>query len=285
MMKAGTTVFWTQRDYSGNAVRVVKSVTVGEPFDIERSRGGTVRCCRLLLNRLARLDDLSTSETTIDRPKTAEPSKPKREPAPKQRPKASASPPPVPTPAAVDSGKCAVLAIDFMNLLVRAWHAGVPTETHAVRSMFQTVGNAIRKLNPDHVVFAFDGGHTMRSELLQEYKANRPAKDPNLIAQQALAETAIKISGFDSIRIDGWEADDVLASIAAAFPDTVIVSSDKDLLAMPCIAERCRVFEPWAEGKFVTADSKLGIPASSVTDFLALSARAQALKAAYDSVQ
>jgi hypothetical protein len=105
---------------------------------------------------------------------------------------------------------------------------------------------------------------------VSEYKANRPEKDPNLIAQQALAETAIKISGFDSIRIDGWEADDVLASIAAAHPDTVIVSSDKDLLAMPCIAERCRIFEPWSEGKFVTSESKLDILAHHVTDYLAI---------------
>lgn len=270
-MKAGTTVFWTQRDYAGNAVRVVKSSTVGEPFDIQLSQGGVVRCCRLLINRLARLDDLSESEMPIDRPKPVKKATTaKRERAPVQPKQTPPRVAPVSESSAVVSGKCAVLAIDFMNLLVRAWHAGAPTETHAVRSLFQTVGNAIRKLNPDHVVFAFDGGHKMRSELLPEYKANRPAKDPNLITQQALAETAIKISGFDSIRIDGWEADDVLASIAAAHPDTVIVSSDKDLLAMPCIAERCRVFEPWAEGKFVTSESKLDILAHHVTDYLAI---------------
>ncbi len=168
------------------------------------------------------------------------------------------------------TGSPYVVAIDFLNVLVRAWHAGKPTETHAVRSLFQTVANTIRKLQPRHVVFALDGGHALRSQLLPEYKAHRPDPDPGLQAQKALAEQALQICGFQAVRVPEWEADDVLASIACRHPDTVIVSSDKDLLALSGQAERCRIYHPWADGTFVTAEEKLGLPAGQVTDYLAL---------------
>lgn len=176
---------------------------------------------------------------------------------------ADASSIPVPSP-------CNVLAVDFLNVLVRAYHAGKPNETHAVRSLFQTVANAIRKIKPAHVVFAMDGGHDLRSELQPEYKAHRPESEPLLKSQKELAERALQIAGFQCIRIDGWEADDVLASLAMSFSDTVIVSSDKDLLVMPALADRCRVYHPWGEGSFATAEEKLEIPAHLVTDYLAL---------------
>lgn len=180
---------------------------------------------------------------------------------PAERPAAAASPVKAP---------CNVLAIDFMNLLVRAWHVGKPTETHAVRSMFQTVANAIRKLNPAYVVFALDGGHARRTELLPEYKAHRQPHDPNLKAQIALAQQALQVAGFYCIRRDGWEADDVLATLAESYSDTVIVSSDKDLLVMTGRAMRCRVFHPWGDGEFVTAQAKIGLDPEQITDYLAL---------------
>lgn len=160
-----------------------------------------------------------------------------------------------------------ILAIDFLNLLVRAWHAGKPSESHAIRGMCQTVASAIRAVKPSCVVFAMDGGHTHRSQLLPQYKAHRPPSDPDLVRQRALAEQAIQIAGFQTIRIDGWEADDVLASIATRYRGTVICSSDKDLLAL---ADRCRIYHPWSGGSWATPEDKLGIPAGQVTDYLAL---------------
>lgn len=176
---------------------------------------------------------------------------------------ASASPSAV---GAIPSG-CSVLAVDFLNLLVRAFHAGKPTDTHAVRSMFQTVANTIRTLRPRTVVFAMDGGHDFRSGLLPEYKAHRPEPEPLLQAQKHLAEQALRLAGFQAIRVVGWEADDVIASIATAHSDAVICSCDKDLLSLTGTA---RVFHPWGDGGFVRPEDKLGLPAGQVSDYLAL---------------
>jgi 5'-3' exonuclease len=160
-----------------------------------------------------------------------------------------------------------VLAIDFLNLLVRAYHSGTKTETHAVRSMFQTVAAAIRELRPELIVFAMDGGHDHRTALLPQYKAHRPEPEPLLQSQKALAEQAIAAAGFQSIRVQGFEADDVLASIARQRSGVVICSCDKDLLALCGVA---RIYHPWSGGKFMTAEEKLELPAGQVTDFLAL---------------
>ncbi len=165
------------------------------------------------------------------------------------------------------SAGTALLAIDFLNLLVRSYHAGAPSEIHAVRGMFQTVASAIRALRPERIVFALDGGHDHRTVLLPQYKAHRPPSEPGLVAQKRLAEDAIRAAGIPAIRITGFEADDVLASIASRHRGTVLCSSDKDLLALAGIA---RVYHPWSGGQFVTPDEKLGLPAGMVTDYLAL---------------
>lgn len=168
---------------------------------------------------------------------------------------------------AVQPAAVPVVAFDFLNLLVRAFHAGKPTETHAVVSMFRTVANTINRLKPAHVVFALDGGHVRRSELLPQYKAHRPEPEALLKQQKALAEMALLAAGFQCVRVDGWEADDVIASIVEQHSGAVICSSDKDLLSL---AGRARVWLPWGDGGWITPDEKLGLPAGQVSEYLAL---------------
>lgn len=170
-------------------------------------------------------------------------------------------------PQAEPSQPCKVLAIDFLNLLVRAYHAGKPTETHAVRSLFQTMASAVRALRPERIVFALDGGHAHRDALLPAYKAHRPAPEPLLVKQRELAERALKAAGLQAVRVVDFEADDIIASIADFHQNVVICSSDKDLLALGGYA---RIYHPWGAGAFVTAEEMLGLPSGQVTDFLAL---------------
>lgn len=165
------------------------------------------------------------------------------------------------------SERPAILAIDFLNLLVRAWHTGKPSEVHAVRSMFQTVAKAVRKLQPATVVFCMDGGYEHRTKILSTYKQNRPPSDPDLVRQRELAEDAIRLAGFCAIRVDGFEADDVVATIAKNFDGVVIASSDKDLLALGGVAQ---IYHPWSDGEFVTAEAKLDVCPGQVTDYLSL---------------
>lgn len=255
-------LYWTPNAANGSpSDRSYLVSTVGPAFVVHRNSDNVpVECVILSNNRLAPVSQLSTT------PRGTTPRSEKREP----RREKTAEAPLATRNSQLASSTCNVLAIDFLNVLVRAFHAGKPTETHAVRSMFQTVASAIRKLRPAHVVFAMDGGHKLRSELLPQYKAHRPPSDPLLTAQKALAETAIRVAGFQAIRVIDWEADDVLATLATRFSDTVIASCDKDLLAMTGQATRCRIYHPWGDGQMMTAEEKIGLPAHQVTDYLAL---------------
>ncbi|GAB5441079.1 MAG: hypothetical protein Fues2KO_14280 [Fuerstiella sp.] len=291
-LKRGATVWWCKRDHAGEVCLRRQVTLAADPFDIERSDGTPSTVVALTCHRLAAVRDLFEHESDVPpMPKksraasrggrgrgdrkatdrtTADPlpmvAAPKSAPssattaAPTKRPAEPATP-------AAEIEPVEILAIDFMNLLVRAWHAGKPTETHAVRSMFQTVAGAIRKLNPAKVVFCMDGGHAHRSKILPSYKAHRPPSDPGLVAQRELATEAIAAAGFCSVRVEGYEADDVLASIAKACDGVVIASSDKDLFALAGFA---RIFKPWSGGEFVRCEDVLGIPPGQVVDYLAL---------------
>lgn len=294
---SGTVVTWQVPSRDGRIARSVRTVVTSDVQPVYRTDGRVVDCVTLACFRFVPVDQLVIGEVpentrpvkeglsagarTPEQARTSavrEVSRPAEESgksavrtpqatAPqKTAPRTTTPSPPAAKPAA-NHVPCHGLAIDFLNLLVRAFHAGKPTDTHAVRSMFQTVANAIRTLNPRHVVFAMDGGHDVRSRLLPEYKAHRPEPEPLLQSQKQLAEQALQIAGFQTVRVAGWEADDVLASLATLHPQTVICSSDKDLLSLAGIA---RVFHPWGPGEFVTPESKLGLPAGQVSDYLAL---------------
>ncbi|MFM9963110.1 MAG: 5'-3' exonuclease H3TH domain-containing protein [Planctomycetaceae bacterium] len=183
-----------------------------------------------------------------------------------------------------------LVAIDFLNLLVRCFHVGTPSDVHGVRGLLICVAKLIRTLKPARVVFAAEGGYAHRTALLATYKEHRPPKSPELAAQIELAERALSAIGWPLIRVEGFEADDVLASLvsgtalaagrsretepaASAVPLTsvAIISTDKDLLQL---LPRCRVWNPFGEaGGWQTADTvraKFGCELHQLGDWLAL---------------
>lgn len=271
----GDVAWWITRDRLGTLLSKTKIVVATPPEPVRRSDGSTSWCVVTTSQRLVNVEKLFTIDdpaASITMPKT-----PKNKPAARKKvtAKKQVSTPAKTTPHQQPQASPAipvdVLAIDFLNLLVRAWHTGKVTEVHAVRSMFQTVANAVRNLRPKRVVFALDGGHKHRSELLPTYKAHRKPSDPNLTEQKALGEAAIEMAGFCAVRVVDFEADDVLATIAEKHENVVICSSDKDLLAKGSTA---RIYHPWKGGKFpesfVKSDDVLGIPWHQVTDYLSL---------------
>jgi len=166
--------------------------------------------------------------------------------------------------------------VDYLNLLVRAFYGGPVSKVHAVRSMFETLCNVLDRLCPEYLVFALDGGHLERSQRHPAYKADREAKPAELVEQIALGEQALEALGWPSIRVVGWEADDVLASMATQFRDVaiavILVTSDKDVLQVAG-ETGANVYQPWKEGLHFNnarCQQKYGVPLSRMRDYLAL---------------
>jgi DNA polymerase-1 len=90
---------------------------------------------------------------------------------------------------------------------------------------------------PTHVAVIFDkGSHTFRNDMYDLYKANREAMPEDLRPQMPLTRTATEAFNIACKEIEGFEADDIIATLAvqarAAGGRCTIISSDKDLMQL-----------------------------------------------------
>ncbi len=178
----------------------------------------------------------------------------------------------------------AVYLVDGYNFLFRAYHA-LPmltapdgTPTNAVRGVVSMLHALRRDARPPYLAVVFDAGkETFRNELYPAYKANRPEPPEDLVPQFAVVREALDALDVPRIEQEGYEADDIIATIAAKAHaegrPVVIVSSDKDLMQLvtdgpPPIylydTMKQVVYDPAA------VETKLGVPPEKVADFLAL---------------
>lgn len=169
-----------------------------------------------------------------------------------------------------------VVVVDYLNLLVRAFHASPPSRINGVRGMLETVGSVIDRLSPEYLIFAMDGGYRHRTELLPSYKAHRGPKPPGLQEQIDLGQEVLEALGWPSIRVQDFEADDVIASLATQLDPFAagmfIASSDKDLIQL-LASTSAVIHQPWNGGTFVNAKAcveKYGIGPKQLGDYLAL---------------
>ncbi len=138
--------------------------------------------------------------------------------------------------------------IDGSGFIFRAYHAlppltrksdGLPIGAVAgfcnmVWKMLQETGGADA---PTHVAVVFDKSeHTFRNELYPLYKAQRPEAPDDLKPQFRLIRDATRAFNLACIEMDGFEADDIIATYAtqaaAAGGRVTIVSADKDLMQL-----------------------------------------------------
>jgi 5'-3' exonuclease len=135
-----------------------------------------------------------------------------------------------------------LLAVDLSNVITRAWYA-FPTPLHlddgrpcqAVESALRTITRIAREEAVDDIVAAADGANHcgFRRTIDPGYKALRPPRPEELRDQVNLAREVLDTAGIPVIECPGYEADDVLASLAQRYPgNVVVVSGDKDMLAL-----------------------------------------------------
>lgn len=139
----------------------------------------------------------------------------------------------------MSSGTTLVLA-DGTAMLYRGFYAipGLSTSagrpTNAVFGFIRMMEQLLRDWRPSHAVVVFDGGiPPERRTLLPGYKANRKPMPDALRSQFPMAESYLAAAGICSERMDGEEADDVMATLVArahgTFEHVFVATSDKDL--------------------------------------------------------
>jgi DNA polymerase-1 len=172
--------------------------------------------------------------------------------------------------------------IDGSSQMYRAYHAirGLTgpdgRSTNAVYGFVTMLRKLIEEHRPTAVVAAFDlAGPTFRSEMAADYKANRAPMPPDLIEQVPWVHRACEALGVPIVTCEGFEADDVIATIANRAGDAgyqvVIVTGDKDLLQL--VRDTIVVLNPRDEGIWYDAEGvrkRFGVPPERVVDVLAL---------------
>ncbi len=136
-----------------------------------------------------------------------------------------------------------ITIIDTFGFFFRSYFALPPLRnsdgfpTGLLTGFINLIDSLRRDHNTDYLVFALDSkGKTFRNEIYPEYKANRDAPPEDLIKQLPIAIDWITEMGFANLSKDGYEADDVIATVAKFAKEqglkVRIVSHDKDLYQM-----------------------------------------------------
>lgn len=180
-----------------------------------------------------------------------------------------------------------VYILDSYGLIYRAYFALINrplTNTRgqnisAVVIFFRNLRTLLAKHNPRYLAAAFDSRTpTFRHEMYSEYKATRQKTPEDLHAQVPWIEEILTALGVKVLRADGFEADDIIATVAKKCAEEGrpcrILSGDKDLLQL--VTEDCKEMQPdkanggWETDGIAEVQAKWGIPPEKILDYLSL---------------
>ncbi|MBE2180419.1 MAG: flap endonuclease [Chthoniobacterales bacterium] len=156
--------------------------------------------------------------------------------------------------------------------------------TNAVFGFVKALRKMIADVRPDAAAVVWDAGlPERRMQLLPSYKQQREETPPDLSVQFPVIERAVAALGFHNVRLEGHEADDLIASYAAAARrkgggDVVIATNDKDIYAL--VGEGIAVYSTnktdtggAKDGVLLgpaEVEAKWGVPPGLIPDVLAL---------------
>jgi DNA polymerase-1 len=129
---------------------------------------------------------------------------------------------------------------------------------------------------PSHLAVVFDAGAvTFRNAIYDRYKANRPPPPDDLIPQFPLVRDATRAFGVSCVEMDGFEADDLIATYARLAREAgarcTIISSDKDLMQL-VEDGKVELYDTMKNKRIASAEvmEKFGVPPSKVIEVQAL---------------
>lgn len=115
-----------------------------------------------------------------------------------------------------------LVLIDGNAILHRAYHALPPltapdgSVVNAVYGFTSMILKIFTDLAPSHMAVAFDrAAPTFRKKIFTEYQAQRPKMEDALVSQIEKVHDMVKALGIPIYELDGYEADDILATITS----------------------------------------------------------------------
>ena len=130
--------------------------------------------------------------------------------------------------------------LDAYALIYRAYYAFIKNprinskgmNTSAIMGFVNTLNEILTKEQPTHIGVAFDHGKTFRDEAFPSYKAQREETPEDIRASVPIIKQIIKAMHIPVLQVDGFEADDVIGTLATkagkAGITTYMLTPDKD---------------------------------------------------------
>lgn len=172
--------------------------------------------------------------------------------------------------------------IDGNSFCYRAFYAirslsnskGQPT--NAIYGFNSMLNRIIKDEKPDMLAVAFDlKGPTFRHKKFEEYKMHRKPMPDDLVSQMAYIKRLVQAHNIPIYEMQGYEADDVLATLAKKAQvkdiETFIVTGDKDALQL--VDSHIKVYSAHKEGLIYDAHKvkeAYGVEPDRITDIMAL---------------
>ena len=171
--------------------------------------------------------------------------------------------------------------IDGSGYIFRAYHGLPPmtrrdgTPVNAVFGFSQMLMKLIADLETDYLAVIFDAARkNYRNDIYADYKANRPEAPEDLVPQFALIREATRAFNVPCIEMEGYEADDLIATYTKAAvangDEVTVVSSDKDLMQL--VSDKVTLLDPMKQKRIGHAEvhEKFGVAPEKVLDVLSL---------------
>ncbi|MEK6707149.1 MAG: DNA polymerase I [Bdellovibrionota bacterium] len=173
--------------------------------------------------------------------------------------------------------------IDVSSFIYRAFfairrlHSRKGEPTNAVYGVANMLSRLWDEAKPQYAAVVFDSREpSFRKQEYHAYKANRSSPPEDLIPQFSRIEQLVAGLEIPSFRKSGFEADDLIATLALKWRDAapenqvVVVSGDKDL--MQIVGERITMWDTMTDKHYGPREvnEKLGVEPGQVRDYLAL---------------
>ncbi len=177
--------------------------------------------------------------------------------------------------------------IDGMALAYRTYFAFIRNplintrgeNVSAVFGFTNILLNILDTEKPDYFAVVFDTKEpTFRHKLYPEYKAQRAEMPQDMIDQLPRLQEVLDVLNIPSISMDGYEADDIIATLAKKAEKkkihSVLVTGDKDFMQL--VTPLTIILNPkrsgqepeWLDAKAV--EKKIGLPPERIVDYLSL---------------
>ena len=146
-----------------------------------------------------------------------------------------------------------LILIDGSGYIFRAYYALPPmsrkdgTPVNAVFGFTNMLVKLIEDYSNDKLIVIFDAAReNFRNKIYPDYKTNRGETPEDLIPQFDLIKNSVQAFNVPQLEIEGYEADDIIATYATQAEKlnipSLIISSDKDLMQL--VSEKVTMLDP-----------------------------------------